>query len=196
MTISEAMSEMEEFKRKLRIASYDIETTGLNADFGYVFCVCFKRFGGETITFRIDDKRNPDKTSDKWVIEQTIKYQNEELDVVVSYNGLWFDSPFIKSRMLVHRLKEYPNPIYHRDLYHAAKSNTRFRRKSLLVIESQLFERQTKTHMTPTIWVLAIRGLKPALDYIVDHCKKDVALTEKVYQKFMPFLGPKLRRHR
>lgn len=179
--------------RKLRIGIIDIETTNLNPEYGYITCVCIKdvnanNMKGKIHTFRIDDKRNPDKGSDKWIVEQTIKAIGE-YDLLCHWYGSRFDFPFINSRALIHKMPLMGRGTFRRDLCFVSRSNFNFGNNRLRTIGRVCFGRTGKTVITPDFFINAIRGEKKAIDYIVYHCEKDVIETEKIYKRFMPVLG-------
>jgi len=187
-----------DFQRGLKkIGILDIESTGLRFDFGYILCVCIKEVNehnmkGKTHTIRIDDPRNPDKFSDKWVIEEVIKLMNK-FDLLIGWNSSQFDFKGINSRAIKHKLKP-PIKQYRRDILYVARANFRIRNNRLATWDEFLFGKNSKTAVNPDIWFRAMRNEKKALNFIVDHCVIDVRETEKVYKRFIPFLGKKLKR--
>jgi len=190
------MNDKNDLDKELRIGILDIETTGLQADFGYMLAACVKEvkkddLSGPVHILRIDDKRNSDVTSDKWLIRELIKLMNS-FDLIITWNGSRFDIPFINSRALKFRMKP-PLRKFRRDLYFVARANGRLRSNRLAVWDEFLHGKALKTPVTPSIWNKAIRGDKDALDFITDHCVRDVISTEKVYKKLIPLLG-KLKR--
>jgi len=191
------MKPRNDLQKGLKVGIIDIESTGLRADFGYMVCVCFKDvnekdLNGKTHTLRIDDKRNSNQKSDKWLVKETIKKMNE-YDLLLGWYSSQFDFKFINSRAIIHRLKP-PVKQYRRDLLYVARSNFKMRSNRLAVWSGIASGTNQKTTLTPEHHVGSIRGEKRSIDYIVKHCKIDVAETEKVYKRFMPYLGQKLRK--
>lgn len=182
-----------DFKRGLKVGVWDIETTGLNADYGYVLCVCVLDVGtGRIHTIRIDDPRNPDKNSDKWVIKEAIKLL-DSFDLLVGWYTARFDWLFINSRALKHRLK-LPQRNLRRDLWFTSRNQLKIRSNRLAVVAEFLFGKSIKNAITPDMWNGAIRGDKKALNYVVKHCHLDLHETLRVYKAFMPLLNKRLRK--
>lgn len=186
--------EKDDLHKGISVAVWDIETTGLNADYGYILCVCFKdAITGETKTVRIDDPRNPDKSSDKWVVKEAIKIMNS-YDLLVSWYGIRFDHPFVNTRAMKHRLK-LPDKNFRRDLWFSCRSNLKLRSNRLAVVGDFLFGKTRKNAITPKFWNGAIRGEKAALDYVTLHCRLDLEETLRVYKRFIPMLSKRLRKN-
>lgn len=188
---------MKDLKRGLRIGIIDIESTGLRADYGYCLCVCIKEvlpgsLEGKTHTIRIDDPRNPNPNSDRWVIKETFKLMNQ-FDLLVGWYSSQFDFPFLNARAIKYRMKPAKKQ-YRRDLKFVASSNFKIRNNRLATWDEFLFGKNSKTRITPDFFNGAIRGEKKALDYVVKHCEIDVRETERVYKAMLPFMGEKLKK--
>lgn len=180
----------------IRIGVLDIETSNLEADFGYVLVACVKEvvegnLTGKITTIRIDDPRNSDKFSDKWVIKELVKEMNS-YDLLVHWYGSGFDIPFVNSRALYHNLMP-PQRNFSRDLCYVARGIGKLRNNRLATWGKFLFGQTGKTSLAMAQWLRAIRGERAALNYVVDHCRKDVIETERIYKRFSPLLG-KLKR--
>lgn len=193
----EKKNDLQLIKEGLKVAVLDIESTGLQADYGYVLAACLKEVNSDNLqgtihTLRIDDKDNPNKSSDEWILKNLIT-RMDSYDLIITWYGSGFDIPFINSRALRWGLRP-PVRNFRRDLYYVARANGRLRSNKLVVWDQFLNGKALKTPITSDIWNLAIRGDKKALDYIVKHCELDVLSTEKMYKKFMPLLG-KLRKN-
>lgn len=186
-------------------AILDIEATALKADRGRILCVSIKpvpprriprkQASGYTyrpVTFRIDDPRNRGgKFDDKWVVQRTV----EELDsykLIVGWYSSRYDIPMLNSRALKHRIKP-PDRNFRRDLWFSARGNMNLSSNRLATVGRFLYGSSGKSFLDWDIWDKASRGDREALDYIVEHCEKDVIETEKIYLDFLPILG-RLRR--
>lgn len=180
--------------RPIRIAVWDIETTGLNADYGYALCVGVMDVRtGKCTTIRIDDRRNPDKTSDKWVVQEATKLL-DSFDLLVGWYTCRFDFPFMDSRIAKHGGK-FIERNFRRDLWFTSRSRLKLRSNRLAVVGEYLFGKSCKNAITPDVWNGAIRGDKQAIDYVVHHCELDLRETNRVYKRFMPLFGQKLRKN-
>ena len=113
-------------------------------------------------------------------------------DLIITWYGSRFDIPFINTKALEKRLKT-PVKKYRRDLCFIARGNFLLKNNKLATWGRFLFGKSGKSMLKWKIWQRAIRGDMEALGYIVDHCIKDVAETERIYKRFMPVMG-KLRK--
>lgn len=190
---------VDDFHKDLRIGVWDIETTNLGADFGYIMCICVMDAHTKEIrTVRIDDPRNPDKNSDKWVVQEGLKMLNE-YELLVGWYTAKFDRNFVQSRAVMHGLKPLRNGSYWkveywRDLWYTSKFRLRLRSNRLAVVSQFLFGKTIKNAITEKVWNGAIRGEKKALDYVVHHCELDVRETLRVYKRLLPLISKRLRK--
>lgn len=179
-------------------ATMDIESTGLKADWGHVICACVKKVTAEgllgpTATFRADDYKGYGRgnTTDKSLLKDLIAELNK-YDLIVGWYSSRFDFPFVNARALHHGLTP-PAKNFRRDLCLSARGNMALTRNSLANVSRFLTGSTNKTYTEYPTWLEATRGDRKAIDYLVDHCEKDVLDTEKVYKKVAGTLG-KLRR--
>lgn len=188
----------DDFSKGLKIATFDIETTGLEAQHGYMLCACIKEVNpkdtkGKTWTYRIDDyPLGRAAFSDKALVQDTIKKLNE-FDVIVGWYSSRFDFPFLITRAFKHGLA-LPRKEFRRDLCLSARGFSKLKNNRLYNWERYLFGKTHKTFLDFQVWIEAIRGRRDAINEIVYHCQKDVLSTELIYKKFNPILG-KLRRN-
>ena len=185
--------------RPIRICTFDIETTALEAGHGYMLCACVKEvnrnnFAGRTHTFRIDDYADGRKSfSDKEMIKDLVKCL-DSYDLVLTWYGSRFDIPFTNTRALKWGIKTL-DKNFRRDLCLCARGFGKLRNNRLATWDKYLHGGKTdKTFLDFDVWIQAMRGDKKSLQYIVTHCEADVLVTEKVYKKVMPLLG-KLRKN-
>lgn len=188
------MDEKDDFHKGLRLGVWDIETTGLNADYGYILCVCvLEPATGKTYTVRIDDPRNPDKGSDKWVVQEAIKLLNS-FQLLTGWYTTRFDWIFLNSRAIKHNLRP-PDVNFRRDLWFTSRNRLKIRSNRLAVVGEFLFGKTVKNAITPDMWNGAIRGEKKALDYVVNHCELDLKETLRVYKRLLPLIPKRLRKN-
>jgi hypothetical protein len=96
----------------ITIATFDIETSHLCADFGVILCAAVKPHikGAKPEVFR-GDELNPDwdtkRSNDKPVVRSLLDALND-YDVLIAHNGLKFDLPFIRTRLAKWNLKPLP----------------------------------------------------------------------------------------
>ena len=192
------------------VSTFDIEATSLNADWGIPLGFVFKtfileerpkgnarpRFLGQHEVFDITmsptwPTRN---TDDRWLLKQFTKCW-DAADMVVSYNGIRFDEPFILSRLLHNGMKPLV-PKFHLDLYRqVTKWKLATSRRSLERVSTFLNTHARKYHCDSTVWIKAAGGDKESIESIVHkHCVMDVDTLEEIYYKLLPFINMLRRR--
>ncbi len=175
---------------------FDIETTGLGADFGFVLAACIKpATSDKIITLRIDDYKNykKDLCNDKQLVVDISK-EIENFDVICHYNGDAFDLPFLDTRLAIHGLHKRVSLIHSIDLLPIIKKKMRLHSNRLDTVSHALGLSEEKTKILPQVWQRASHGSKKDLDYIVEHCQKDVIVLEEVFKRLKPFIDTIFRR--
>lgn len=170
--------------RTPRIGFFDIEATNLKATFGLCLCVGFMEMNDKKVqcpSLLDFPAKHKDYTQDR----ELLKYVQSELskfDMLVSYNGVMYDIPFLQTRLLKHGLPVIP-PITHVDLYFLAKHKLSMHSKRLDAVAEffNLSERKTKINFDA--WMNATLGHKPAMNEVVHHCKQDVLVLREAYLK-------------
>jgi len=174
-----------------KIVMFDLETFDLAADFGLIMVGCIKERGGETHTF----VAHGDADEPQCILN--IRNAIEEADYVVTYYGTKFDIPYLNTRLIIHNEKPI-DEIRHIDLYYTVRHRLRLNRNRLQNVEEAILNSPQKTRILPGIWRRALQGDEEALDYIVDHCIKDVAILEDAFDKLRGFINigaTRLRRY-
>lgn len=167
----------------MNIYSVDLETSSLNADYGMVLCGCIKPLGKATEILRVDSY--PIYKSKPYADIRLIKDIRDKIataDILVTYNGVRFDIPFLQARLLKQELQCLPK-IKHIDLFYLAKFKLKIHSNSLDSLAKHLGCSVAKTHISGEHWTRAMTGQKSSLDYIVRHCVKDVQVLEEVFER-------------
>lgn len=175
-----------------KVLLFDIECTSLDADFGTLLCVGYKWLGESKVhILSIDDYPGfkSDPTDDKQLVKDFMKVYASS-DMLVAYNGILFDRPWMLAKVLEHGL-EIPPSIPLQDPYFTVKSNMRISRKSLANVSYFIKLENKKTPVEGRIWKRAGSGHRPSIKYIKDHCKSDVLVLEELYL----YLRPLMRTH-
>jgi uncharacterized protein YprB with RNaseH-like and TPR domain len=165
----------------MRFATFDIESTALEASFGRLLCACFK--------FLDEDKPRCVQAhryrNEKAALEKLVTYY-DAADVVITWYGSGFDIPFINARLMHHGLLPL-RPKMHKDImYEARKLRLR---GSRLENVSKDFKTKTKKYDVPAWqWTLAAEGDRKAHDEILKHCIEDVLLTEEMFHRLKPLI--------
>ena len=175
----------------IRVAVFDIETTGLDASMGRVLCAVAQFYGPrEKHVWRADsypEWKTGRRGNDRALIADILG-KLEQADIVIAHNGLWFDMAFLRTRALIHGLPPvHPKKII--DPMQKARKEFRFHRNSLDAISTVLGTKDHKTPLNPNTWAAAMfDGDKAAMDEIVAHCEADVEVLAEVARKMAPFV--------
>lgn len=174
----------------------DIETTGLGADFGFCLAACIKpATSDKIITLRIDDYKNYKKNlcDDKQLILDIAK-EVENFDIICHYNGDNFDLPFLDTRLAIHGEHKRVSLIHSIDLLPIVKKKMRLNSNRLDTVACALGLSEEKSRLLPQVWQQASHGSKKDLDYIVEHCQKDVLVLEEAFKRLKSFIDTIFRR--
>lgn len=172
----------------MKFVTLDIETSNLNADFGFVLCAVAKPYGEKHKVFRIDDYKEwiDARYNDKPMVKDLVEYLNN-FDGVITYYGRWFDVPFLNSEMAAYELPEIKD-MFHIDMHDIVKRNMKLHNNRLqtLIEYFNTFDVgkkriEEKTHINALYYRKAITGDKSGIDELVKHCVKDVISLEQIY---------------
>ena len=176
---------------KDRIGFFDIETSDLLADWGFVLSYCIKPLDGKVIKRLITPEEVlNDKTRDKRLIKQFCE-DVHDFDTLAVYYGKdtggryqRHDIPFMRTRAVKWGL-DFPiqKQISIIDVYDVVKSKFKMKRNSMQHA-CQLCGIESKA--TPhdfSIWQRARDGNKTALNLIMKHNVEDVISLELLWKK-------------
>lgn len=178
----------------MRIAFTDGEMSNLQADFGQLLCACLVEYRAPTKsrpspwtamrTFTLRDYRGK-RYDDKSLAIQW-RDAMKEYDIIVTWNGIRFDLPFLNTRLQQWGEKEFV-PSIHKDLMYTARYKLRLASSSLESVSNYLdiYDRYAvaKTKMEPRQWVRALGGDEKAYRYILHHCQQDVKVLAAIWQE-------------
>lgn len=178
----------------LKIAFWDLETSGLAATFGGLYTASMKVSGEEPQTVRIDDLKSYKKTpwDDREVCVKT-RDMLETVHVLVGYNTFNFDIPFLNSRLVANSDKILSPTVKHVDLISVARHRLRLHSNRLESLLEHLGTSERKTPLEPELWRRAAAGDRAAMDKIVEHNIKDVTSLEEAFFRLLPFLDIQFR---
>ena len=143
----------------------DLETQGLNADYGRILVYSRKFNNGELRT-----------TFGERKILRAMRADFEKADMLVGYNSRLFDVPYANTRLL--ELGEPPLPKkHHLDMYFALKAKLRTTSKAMGAIGTLLNLAEDKMKVAPKEWRNA------NLPVLANRCESDVRLLQQVYNK-------------
>lgn len=162
---------------KAKIKLWDLECSDLNANWGVVLCGGIKTYGKPGVVLPVS--KTP--TNDKEVVKR-IAAEISDADAWVTWYGGRFDVPFLNSRLIFHKLNPLP-PIPHIDGWRIAKYKLKLNSNRLASVQDFLGLETEKTKVSGITWLKAISGDKGAMNYIVEHCRKDVEVLEEAYDR-------------
>jgi len=174
----------------VRVATFDIETTNLNATFGRVLCAVVQFADeAEPHIFRGDSYPTWEKhRSDDSMIVADILACLEEADVLIAYNGVDFDMAMLRTRALIAGLPPV-NPKKIIDPVIIARKQLRLHSNRLDAVAQALGTEFDKTPVDFKIWLEAsMDGSSTAMDYITEHCIADVYVLEEVAYKMRHYV--------
>jgi len=161
----------------------DIESSGLNAEFGIILSYCilsdekklFKRI------IRPDELRRG--VLDRGVCEDFCR-DVRNFDRVIGYYSEKFDIPFLRTRCLLYNL-DFPifREIKHTDLWRIVRSKLKLH-SNRLSVAAPFFSIKAKGHpLNPAIWIACLSGNRKALDFVLTHNIEDVHSTRELFHK-------------
>ena len=177
----------------MRILAYDIEASNLSADFGIVLCVGFLEVGTDpktTEVYNILDYVSKDndliKAEKRLLVDVSARLLDSE--VWLTHYGTWYDNVFVNTRLLYHKLPVLPANFAHLDTWKISRNRLKLRNNRLATISEFLGTNASKDAIKPEQWLRALGGHRPSMDYIVEHCRKDVAVLVEVYERLKPLV--------
>ena len=171
-----------------RILLFDLECTNLKADFGRLLCFGWKWFDeGKAHVRDITQfpKRFASDPTDDRELAEFARNLMLAADILVGWYSLYFDLPFLQTRLLAHGLDPIP-PIAHDDGWKIARYSLKLHSNRLASV-SQFLGLEEKTPLLPSHWTRATAGHKPSIKYVVAHCRQDVLVLEQAYKKLRPY---------
>lgn len=174
--------------KTLRIGVFDIESFGLtfNADGSILICYYIKEYHKKKYYHHKINYKDLKKDLDKRLIFQLLK-DIKNFDVLITFNGNYFDLPFIRTRTLIHGFNFIPyGYIKSIDIYKTMRNRFKIHRNSLRN-SCKVFGIEGKTELDFYTWIKAIAGDRKALMKIDEHCRGDVDITEQLFDKVIEY---------
>lgn len=175
--------------RDMSVGVWDIESTGLNAGFGWLLCCSFvplfKATKKNVVTFRItDDEDYAEHIWDDDKLIANIVDHAEQYDVLVGHNSVWFDAMMVNTRAALQH-KWLNTEIKHLDTYQFARKQLRTPGRSLDSVLTHFETKAQKTKLKPKEWRQAACGHQESLEYIVRHNVADVLSLAELTRKLL-----------
>lgn len=158
------------------IATFDIESTGLNCDYNSIIVISIKPFMESPKSFVVNQPGN-----DKGVVASA-RDMLHEYPVWVSYYGRRFDYRMIQGRLLKHHLAPLQRH-HHIDLYQVLKSGVNTSRRSMAHYSHWLETDEQKLTLSPDVWAKVIANPEVWLPKLKNRCEADVKETEGLYRR-------------
>jgi len=169
-------------------AFFDLETTNLKANFGRILCASVADMFGNVRTFRIDEapwKR--ERRRDDIALAVGLRDYLEQFDVLVGWYSKMFDIPYLNTRLLIGNERPLRSDMMHFDPIWKAKKGTLALHSARLDAVAKTFRLEVqKTGLDPEIWNDAADGEREAMDYVVEHCEKDVLVLRQAFHILKP----------
>lgn len=159
-----------------KLATWDIEATGLKGDYNSVLCASIKPFGRKPYTFRIKAVGNDVKVC------RDLKDALEEYHCWLTYYGKGFDVPFINTRLLKWGYEPI-EPRHHIDLYFTLKANTVVSSRGMGQISRMLNTENDKMGVSQHVWSEMGYKLGTHMPTMVQRCESDCEVLESIYKK-------------
>ncbi len=109
-------------------------------------------------------------------------------DVWLYHFGMYYDLPFINSRLLYHRLPTLPANFAAIDTWKISRNRLKLRNNRLKTVQEFLQLDDEKNAIKPEQWIRALSGQRRAMDYIVEHNRRDVLVLEQAYMRLRPLI--------
>lgn len=151
-----------------------------------VICVAYKWQDKDKVyALTWDENQN-----DKYLLETLASIMNEA-DEIVAHNGDKFDQSWIRTRCLFHGIS-VPPAFISIDTLKAARSKFKFNSNRLDYIGKFLGVGSKTDTGGFDLWKkITLENNKKALREMVEYCKNDVILLEKVFKKMNPYIPAK-----
>ena len=175
----------------MKFAVVDLECTDLKGDRGFLLCAGILPLGGKP---RVISLRDTGFGSSRLKLDAplalAVRDAIEEFDGVVGWNSALFDWGFLSDRLLLAGARKI-SPRFHIDIMYAARmGKSTFTSSRLDWVARALGCPFKKTSLDMSCWkeaeaeaILHFRRGHKAFDYIVDHCREDLKVTEWVFER-------------
>jgi uncharacterized protein YprB with RNaseH-like and TPR domain len=185
---------------EMRVATFDIETSGLRADAAIMFCATAHTYGTpeDPKLFKIDIEEKDLLYAESYLVEEVCLYLSE-FDGLIGYYSSRFDLPFLRVRSFLHGTQNIPK-IKMLDLYFTVKRVCRPMASKRLARVNDLLrykkpELQTKTDVDMFRWIACVMSRDAsALNEICEHNIADVQVLEEAVVEFAPYVPDKILR--
>jgi uncharacterized protein YprB with RNaseH-like and TPR domain len=171
-----------------RLVAWDIECTGLKADFSYLLCAAFGVVGEKKVKLlSLKDYGDTNLFKNERDLVKDVIAEMGKADALVGYYTTGFDHPFINAKALEYGL-DFPAPTPKIDLYYTAKSNLALSRKSMQNVAYFADVEHGKSPVEGRLWKAAMAGDLSALREVEKHNIADIEVLRDVYYRLRPLI--------
>ena len=172
----------------MKIAYWDIETSGLEGDVGRILCASVLDVETNLMTsFRNDRIKKKRNLADDGEIARQLRDELEKYHVTIGWFSKGFDIPFLRTRLVKagHRpLKKHLHidPIWYCKGWRGLKP-----RSAKMAVMAEFFGlSERKPSVDIDVWIdAALGGDKVAMDELVERCEADVRITRAITEKLL-----------
>lgn len=172
---------------------FDLETTSLKSDSGFLLCAGFKPLGkpGKIISLA-DVKRPKDPLRLDENLALAIRDELEKYDGWIGWNSKMYDIPFLDDRLLLTDHSPVERRLHADVMYFARQGQARLSSSRLDWVSKVLDVPGRKTELDINVWkraaAEALGGLRERdnFDLVIKHCLADIKVTEQVYERLKP----------
>lgn len=190
----------------MRIAAWDLETTGLTAIMGIILCSSTLEIVPPEYHSNHHDTPPQPKTKRLQRTKATrydpnpdhelvvaIRDELEQYNCIVTWNGKMYDLPILNARLAFFGERPY-KPQFHIDaMWFAGGSSLRIGSKKLINVQKFFGLGDTtdggKTDIDWDTWKAAALGAPSAMKEVVTHCEADIKVTAAAYWKLLPMIA-------
>jgi hypothetical protein len=148
-----------------------------------IICVCWKWEGSDEVHSLTWDK----KQDDKKLLKDFIKVMNSAHEII-GHNSDRFDVKWLRTRALLQGVDMLPHYVSIDTLKHA-KNGFYFNSNKLDYLAKLFGEGQKKDNGGFSTWKkIVLDKDADALELMVEYCKQDVVILEKVFNKLQPYV--------
>jgi len=173
-----------------RVGFLDIEAEDLKADYGVLFSYYIKVANENKYYFdylKTEDfkkysfKGSGEAKEDTRLLKSLVN-DLQNFDRVIGHYSSRYDLQFIRTRAVICKV-DFPEwgTLWQTDTWNILKHKFKLSRNSLQNGTLKLTGATNKTYLSLNLKHAMIRGEKWAIDYLLDHNKKDVIDTERLY---------------
>lgn len=164
-------------------------STEMQSESWYILCICSRWLGDKNVmSFALPDYPLYKKEQENDIeILKAVRKLLDEADIVVGHNAAAFDIKKINARFAKHGIPP-PSPYKVVDTLLSARKNFAFTSNKLADLGKYLGLGQKVETGGFKLWKQCMAGDKSAWKKMVDYCKNDVVLLEKVYLKLLPYM--------